>query len=54
MERLHRAKMLENMSMQTNYASAWNNLEKDFLIFKNLLNIMISFIAHYISEWTLY
>jgi len=54
MERLHHAKTPENLSVQINCAPAWTNLEKDFLIFKNLLNIMTSFIVHYISEWSLY
>lgn len=45
MERLHQAKALENVRMQINCAPAQNDLEKGFLIFKNLLNIMISFFS---------
>lgn len=45
MERLHQAKAAENVSMQINCAPAQNNLGKDFLIFKNLLNIMTGFFS---------
>lgn len=44
---------LEHLSTQINCAPAQSNLEKDVLIFKNLLNVMISFIAHHISEQSL-